>query len=109
MQLGKYTRTSEAIFDIWQTKGITRGFYAGFGSFVLRDIPFAAIQFPLYELLKILSIRVMARRQGASEAEVELPSIVNSMNGSIAGATSGFLTTPLDVMKTRQMTFQTQS
>lgn len=82
-----------------------RGFYAGFGSFVMRDIPFSAIQFPLYELLKMVSIRVQARRHGQSEASIELPGLVNSVNGSIAGATSGFLTTPLDVLKTRQMTF----
>ena len=55
----------------------------------------------------MVSIRVVARRQGRDECSVELPKIVNSVNGSIAGATSGFLTTPLDVLKTRQMTFQT--
>lgn len=101
MQLGAYKKTSEAVLDIWQTKGIRRGFYAGFGSFVLRDIPFAAIQFPLYELLKMLSIRFIAMRKGTAEDQTEMPKILNSVNGSIAGATSGFLTTPLDVLKTR--------
>ena len=43
MQLGAYKRTLEAVLDIYNTKGIRRGFYAGFGSFVLRDIPFSAI------------------------------------------------------------------
>ena len=100
---------SEAVLDIWQTKGIRRGFYAGFGSLVMRDTPFAAIKFPLYELLKIVSIRVIAKRQGTCESQTEIPAVLNSINGSIAGATSGFLTTPLDVMKTRQMTFQTKS
>eukprot|EP00354_Favella_ehrenbergii_P004949 CAMPEP_0170471376 /NCGR_PEP_ID=MMETSP0123-20130129/13602_1 /TAXON_ID=182087 /ORGANISM="Favella ehrenbergii, Strain Fehren 1" /LENGTH=75 /DNA_ID=CAMNT_0010738975 /DNA_START=427 /DNA_END=657 /DNA_ORIENTATION=- len=75
----------------------------------MRDIPFSAIQFPLYDLLKIVSIRMIARRNGTSEAQTEVPSLVNSVNGSIAGATSGFLTTPLDVLKTRRMTFQTDS
>ena len=101
MQVGAFATTREAVQQIWQTKGLTRGFYAGFGSFVMRDIPFSAIQFPLYEMLKIVSIRVLARRRGQSEASTELPGLVNSVNGSIAGATSGFLTTPLDVLKTR--------
>ena len=101
MQLGKYNRTSDAIMDIWQTKGIRRGFYAGFQSFVMRDVPFSAIQFPLYELLKIVSIRLIARSRGTLESETQLPGIVSSLNGAMAGATSGFLTTPLDVMKTR--------
>ena len=73
MQLGAYKKTSEAIMDIWQTKGIRQGFYAGFGSFVLRDIPFSAIQFPLYELLKMLSIRLVASRRGTQESVTEIP------------------------------------
>ena len=43
MQVGAFATTREAIQEIWLTKGLTRGFYAGFGSFVMRDIPFAAI------------------------------------------------------------------
>lgn len=91
---------------IWKTKGFIKGFYAGFGPFVLRDIPFSAIQFPLYEVLKMTSIKFLAHRSGVNESTFELPGVVNSINGSIAGATSGFLTTPLDVLKTRRMTFQ---
>ena len=60
MQIGKYENTYAAVVDIWSTKGIRKGFYAGFGSFVLRDIPFSAIQFPLYEVLKMAEIKVLA-------------------------------------------------
>ena len=95
----------EAVSGIWSSKGFIEGFYAGFGPFVLRDIPFSAIQFPLYEVLKMTSIKMLASRSGINEATYELPGFVNSINGSIAGATSGFLTTPLDVLKTRRMTF----
>ena len=109
MQIGKYKTTSEAVSGIWNSKGFVKGFYAGFGPFVLRDIPFSAIQFPLYEVLKMTSIKVLAARSGLSESTYELPGFVNSINGSIAGATSGFLTTPLDVLKTRRMTFQNDS
>ena len=105
MQIGCYKDTMSAIADIWATKGLIKGFYAGFGSFVLRDIPFSAIQFPLYEVLKMAEIKFVAQRQGVSENQVEIPTILNSINGSIAGATSGLLTTPLDLVKTRRMTF----
>ena len=105
MQIGTYSSTLQAVNHIWQTKGFINGFYAGFTSFVMRDIPFSAIQFPLYEMLKILSIKMLSSRQGTAEGDFELPVIVNSLNGSLAGACSGFLTTPLDVLKTRFMTF----
>ena len=42
------------------------------------------------------------------ESEVQLPGWINSINGSIAGSTSGLLTTPMDVLKTKRMTFQTE-
>ena len=40
------------------------GFYAGFGPFVARDIPFSAIQFPLYEMLKMTAIGILATSAG---------------------------------------------
>ena len=33
----------EAVRGIWETKGLIKGFYAGFGPFVCRDVPFSAI------------------------------------------------------------------
>jgi len=95
----------EAVNGIMSTKGFM-GFYAGFGPFIARDIPFSAIQFPLYEILKMTSIQLLSASAGVSASSYELPALVNSINGSIAGATSGFVTTPLDVLKTRRMTFQ---
>ena len=32
-----------------------RGFYRGYGSTILREIPFSVIQFPLWELIKVSS------------------------------------------------------
>lgn len=71
----------------------------------MRDIPFSAIQFPLYETLKILEIKYFARR-GTNEKEIILPAYLNSVNGAVAGSFSGLVTTPLDVLKTKRMTFQ---
>ena len=105
MQVGAYESTTDAIKDIWRTKGILKGFYAGFGSYVCRDIPFGCIQYPLFEVLKMLSIQLIAHSQGTTVALTELPGWVLSVCGSIAGATSGFITAPLDLLKTRQMTF----
>lgn len=66
---------------------------------VIRDIPFGIIQFPMYDLLKSM----VSKYQGITKDE--LGGWTVSIIGSIAGAFSGFVVTPLDVLKTRQMTF----
>ncbi|KAJ7133430.1 mitochondrial carrier domain-containing protein [Mycena epipterygia] len=72
-----------------------RGFYRGFGSTIMREIPFTSIQFPLYELMKSrLSTLTQRKPLYAHEAAV---------CGSIAGGIAAALTTPLDVLKTRVM------
>ncbi|KAJ7028425.1 mitochondrial carrier domain-containing protein [Mycena alexandri] len=72
-----------------------KGFYRGFGSTIMREIPFTSIQFPLYELLKSrLSTFVRRKPLYAHEAAV---------CGSFAGGVAAALTTPLDVLKTRVM------
>ena len=43
MQIGKYSTVGEAVTSIYYEKGIINGFYAGYSSMVMRDIPFAMI------------------------------------------------------------------
>ena len=51
------------------------------------------------------SIGFLARRSGVDPSKYEIPAVLNPINGSIAGGISGLFTTPLDVLKTRSMTF----
>lgn len=71
-----------------------RGLYRGYGSTVLREIPFSLVQFPLWEYLKTL----WTQRQGHT-----LSSFQSAVCGAIAGAVAAYVTTPLDVAKTRIM------
>ncbi|CAB4265918.1 unnamed protein product [Prunus armeniaca] len=66
----------------------------GYGSFLLRDLPFDAVQFCIYEQLQI-GFKLAARRD-LNDPEV-------AMIGAFAGAVTGAITTPLDVIKTRLM------
>ncbi|XP_063071017.1 mitochondrial S-adenosylmethionine carrier protein [Engraulis encrasicolus] len=71
-----------------------RGLYRGYGSTVLREIPFSLVQFPLWEYLKTL----WSWQQGHT-----LYSWQAAVCGAFAGGVAAFVTTPLDVAKTRIM------
>uniref|UniRef100_A0A060TBE8 Putative mitochondrial carrier protein PET8 n=1 Tax=Blastobotrys adeninivorans TaxID=409370 RepID=A0A060TBE8_BLAAD len=79
-------------------EGVWLGLYRGWGSTILREIPFTAIQFPLYEYLK----KTRARSLGIDVVEPHEGAVC----GMIAGGTAAALTTPLDVLKTRIMLHQ---
>ncbi|KAJ6918953.1 hypothetical protein NC651_013033 [Populus alba x Populus x berolinensis] len=61
MQTGQFTSAPDAVRLIVSKEGF-KGFYAGYGSFLLRDLPFDAIQFCIYEQLRI-GYRVAAQRE----------------------------------------------
>ena len=69
-----------------------RGFYRGYFSTVVREVPFSIIQFPLWEYLKL---RVSQR------TDKPITAMQSSMCGAVSGGISAALTTPLDVVKTR--------
>ena len=52
MQTGMEKSALEAVPKILRTEGLIGGLYSGFGVTVMREIPFSAIQFPIYERLK---------------------------------------------------------
>ncbi|KAL2497034.1 S-adenosylmethionine carrier 1 [Abeliophyllum distichum] len=93
MQTGQFASAPDAVRLIVAKEGF-RGLYAGYGSFLLRDLPFDAIQFCIYEQLRI-GYKLAARR--------DLNDPENAMIGAFAGAITGAVTTPLDVIKTRLM------
>lgn len=93
MQTGQFASAPDAVHLIISKEGF-KGLYAGYGSFLLRDLPFDAIQFCLYEQLRI-GYKLAARR--------DLNDPENAMIGAFSGALTGAITTPLDVIKTRLM------
>ncbi|KAG6717244.1 hypothetical protein I3842_04G088900 [Carya illinoinensis] len=93
MQIGQFTSAPDAVRLIISKEGF-KGLYAGYGSFLLRDLPFDAIQFCIYEQLRI-GYKAAAKR--------DLNDPENAIIGAFAGALTGAITTPLDVIKTRLM------
>ncbi len=76
--------------------GLTGGLYRGYGITLMREIPFAMIQFPIYEFLK--SYWTEQIRGG-----VPVNPLQAAACGSFGGAVAAAATTPLDVIKTRLM------
>ncbi|XP_019153144.1 PREDICTED: S-adenosylmethionine carrier 1, chloroplastic/mitochondrial-like isoform X2 [Ipomoea nil] len=93
MQTGQFASAPDAVRLIISKEGF-RGLFAGYGSFLLRDLPFDAMQFCIYEQLR-LGYKLAAKR--------DLNDSENAMIGAFAGAVTGAVTTPLDVIKTRLM------
>ncbi|RKP34865.1 mitochondrial carrier domain-containing protein [Dimargaris cristalligena] len=93
MQTKQYSSTYRAIRSIASSDGIL-GFYRGYHSTVVREIPFTCIQFSLYEYLKKWYACHKGRPTQPWEAAV---------CGSITGGIAAAATTPLDVIKTRIM------
>jgi len=93
MQVGAYDSFTQAVSTTYGRGGFG-GFYVGYTTTVMREIPFAFIQFPLYEGLK----KGWAGLQGEATSPNQ-----GATCGSIAGAIASGITTPLDVAKTRIM------
>lgn len=82
------------------------GLYRGYGITLFREIPFAMIQFPLYERFKVWWSQYDERR-GVQRSET-VGSLQAAACGSVSGGIAAAFTTPLDVIKTRLMLGQDQ-
>ena len=107
-----YSSTNHAIKSILKEEGV-RGFYTGFFSTAIRDMPFMVILFVTYDQLKAYSVegsRMNADKSGLGSKsldsiyKIKLRGGEAMAYGGIAGALAGWLTTPFDVIKTRIMT-----
>ena len=100
MQTGQFASASNALWHISMREGVTTGLFAGFGSFLLRDLPFDAIEFSSYEQMKLSWTSMFGK--GGKHGEIK--QLESAAIGSVAGMLTGAVTTPLDVVKTRLMT-----
>ena len=94
MQAGVYKSTSQALRGIVSRPGGYANFYTGYLTTVMREIPFAFLQFPLWEGMK----SSIAEWQGTPVNPVQ-----SGICGAISGGFAAAVTTPLDVVKTRLM------
>lgn len=67
--------------------------YIGARPFLMREIAYKVLQYPTYEQLKRIFVKENSNQQV----------LMSSLCGSLAACFSGFLTTPIDVVKTKVM------
>ena len=89
-----YRGTAHAFGEIYRKRGIS-GLYRGYGATLLRDVPFSALQFSIYENIKKYFVR-----EHCDGDQNKLTASHDMIAGAVAGSVSGVLTTPLDVVKT---------
>jgi len=91
------------VMSIVKEKGIS-GLYAGYGATLLRNIPSATIRFVLYEELKRKWAANKGGNEGSTAQQQKLRAAGTFLAGAVAGSTSSFVMTPIDVVKTRLAT-----
>ena len=92
-QAGHHQSSWQSFSYTVKQEGI-RGLYRGYLSTVSRDVPFAFIQYPVWEGLK---------KRWSYDLGKPLTPIQSALCGAVAGSIAASLTTPLDVAKTRIM------
>lgn len=95
LQAGVYPSLKQGVAEIMAQEGL-RGFFAGYGAMLMRDVPYTMLEFGLYSEFKNLGRKALKKEQLTAQEELLL--------GGLAGGVTGFLTTPLDVAKTKLMT-----
>jgi hypothetical protein len=92
LMVGRSSKIFESLRHIYKNKG-ANGLYIGYKPIVLRDIVFSGIQLPLFEKLQH---KFMEHRY--------CNVISAAAGGFLAAIISGFVSCPLDVIRTRLMT-----
>lgn len=95
MQAGASGRSWQVLLATIEREGIL-GLYAGYSATILRNLPAGVISFSSFEYLKAAVLR--------KTKKPNMEPLQSVCCGALAGAISAFLTTPLDVVKTRLMT-----
>jgi solute carrier family 25 S-adenosylmethionine transporter 26 len=103
----KASTSAEAFRHLVSGPGAARKLWAGYTALVARNLPFTALQFPVFEHVRAVvkeRRRTKERRIGGGGGESlwEVGAVTGASAG-VAGALAAWATTPLDVVKTRMM------
>ncbi|KAM5345324.1 hypothetical protein ACJ41O_011186 [Fusarium nematophilum] len=98
----KGSSTSLRAFRQLAGAGASRRLFTGYTALVARNLPFTALQFPIFEHVRAQVWR-SRRRDNNPEPRLLETGLVTGLSAGSAGSVAAFLTTPSDVVKTRMM------
>jgi solute carrier family 25 S-adenosylmethionine transporter 26 len=76
--------------------------WRGYFTLAARNLPFTAMQFPMFEHLKT-SIKGYRKKNGSFTGSLKETALTTAVSAGSAGSVAAILTTPVDVVKTRIM------
>eukprot|EP00816_Leptocylindrus_hargravesii_P011346 CAMPEP_0196804206 /NCGR_PEP_ID=MMETSP1362-20130617/3757_1 /TAXON_ID=163516 /ORGANISM="Leptocylindrus danicus, Strain CCMP1856" /LENGTH=414 /DNA_ID=CAMNT_0042176333 /DNA_START=346 /DNA_END=1593 /DNA_ORIENTATION=+ len=103
LQMNQIASASEGILQIYSTSGIL-GFFTGFTGVCLRAVPYTMIELGLYDWIKKwYTAIIIAKRKAQENNRAQLTPKELIVIASMVGGIAGYLTTPLDNIKTKIM------
>lgn len=101
--ISKRSTSLEALRQVTRT-GARKRLFSGYTALVARNLPFTALQFPIFEHVRETAWAARSRgRMGAEEQGLIETAMVTGGSAGAAGAFAAWITTPSDVVKTRMM------
>ncbi|KAH8727637.1 mitochondrial carrier protein-like protein, partial [Phaeosphaeriaceae sp. PMI808] len=76
--------------------------WRGYAALAGRNLPFTAMQFPMFERMKLM-IHEHRDRKGLTTGTIYESGTITAISAGSAGAVAAVITTPIDVIKTRIM------
>ena len=101
---GKSKRGSPTIEVLKNFRKQPTKLWRGYTALAARNLPFTALQFPVFEHLKEYFIAKRKQKNDGKPVDgIFERATITAMSASIAGSGSAWITTPIDVVKTRIM------
>lgn len=94
LQMGQISSVRQGVAKIFKEEGIL-GFYAGYSGVCIRDVPYTMLELGVYDNFKTLWMKFKNKSESNQWDEL--------LAAAIAGGVTGFLTAPLDNIKTKLM------